>query len=179
MDQIKLLESMFDRKAIVILRLFLNNPDKQYYVREVAKATKQPIATTFRALQKYLGMGIIAQTKIKHLKIYQLQKNDNTSFLQQLFEEKKSILQSFIDQVSTIEGVSELLLHGKEEKEKANIVIIGKSIDDMRVREIVVAIKNEYNFTISHLILSQEQFAQMEAMGLFPGKKTALFERKQ
>jgi hypothetical protein len=179
MDQIKLLESIFDKKSITLLRLFLNNQDKQYYVREVAKATKTPLATTFRILQKYIELKVISQTKIKHLRLYQLMRNENTAFLIQLFEEKKTIMQSFVDQVSTIDGVQSILLHGQEEKDKANIVLIGKSIDELRVREIVVAIKNEYNFSIAHLILDPNQFSQMESMGLFPGKKVILYEKQQ
>lgn len=178
MDSIKLMESLFDRKSIAVMRLFLNNPDKTYYVRETAKATKTPLATTFRILQRLIELKIVQQTKIKHLRLYQLMRNEQTAFLIALFEEKKSILQSFVDTISTIDGVQMIMQHGQEEKDKANIVIIGQSIDEGKIRAAVVSIKNEYGFSIAHLVLDPSQFAQMSSMGLFPGKKVTLFEKQ-
>jgi len=177
MDSIKLLEELFDKKTITLLRLFLNNEDKEYYIRELARTTRTPLATSYRILQKLQDLKIIKSTKIKHLKTYQLLRNEHTKYLTTLFEEKKSILQVFIDKISTVEGIFTVMLHGQEEKDKANVVIIGQSIDETQVRAIVVDIKKSYNFNIAHLVLEQAQFTQMAAMGLFPGKKITLFEK--
>jgi hypothetical protein len=46
MDKKRIVEALFDKKIIKILRLFINNPDKTYYLREISRITKVPPAST-------------------------------------------------------------------------------------------------------------------------------------
>ena len=38
-------------------------------------------------------------------------------------------------------------------------------------------IKEKYNFSITHLVLTETQYEQMAAMNLYPGKKEMLLEK--
>jgi hypothetical protein len=70
-----------------------------------------------------------------------------------------------------------IVLHGKEERSKANILIIGNAIDMERVRAAALHAKETYGFNIIHLALDPGQYNKMSSMGLYPGKKVILYEQ--
>jgi len=177
MESQKILENLFDKKLLNILKLFLKKKDQQFYLKEISKQTKVPLASTHRILNKLLNLEIIERTKIKHLKIYKLKENEKTKFLEAIFEEKKTILDEFVELANNITGIKTIISSGREEKDKANLLIIGESIDNSLIREIIVKIKEKYNFTITHLVLTETQYEQMAAMNLYPGKKEILLEK--
>ena len=177
MENQKLLENLFDRKMLTILKLFLKKKDQQLYLQEIAKQAKVPLASTHRILQKLMELEVIERTKIKHLKIYKLADTEKTKYLDKLFEEKKTVLDEFIDHANMISGIRTIILYGREEKDKANLLIIGESVDNSFIREIIVKIKEKYSFTITHLVLTEPQYQQMAAMNLYPGKKEILLEK--
>jgi Fe2+ or Zn2+ uptake regulation protein len=178
MESQKILESLFDKKILSILKLFLKKKDQQFYLKEVSKQTKVSLASTYRILNKLSELGIIEKTKIKHLKMYTLSENEKTKYLEAIFEEKKTILDEFIEQAKNLSGIKTIISYGREEKDKANLLIIGESVDNSLIREIIVKIKEKYNFTITHLVLTESQYQQMAAMNLYPGKKDILVEKQ-
>jgi hypothetical protein len=178
MESQKILESLFDRKVLVILKLFLKKKDNQFCLKEISKLTKVSLASTHRILIKLTDIGIIEKTRIKHLKMYKLSENEKTKYLEAIFEEKKTILDEFIEQINNISGIKTVISYGREEKDKANLLVIGEGIDNSMIRESIVKIKEKYNFTITHLVLTELQYQQMAAMNLYPGKKDILFEKQ-
>jgi predicted transcriptional regulator len=178
MESQKILDGLFDKKILTILKLFLKKKEQQFYLKEISKQTKVSLASTHRILNKLSELGIIERTKIKHLKIYKLADNEKTKYLDAMFEEKKTVLDEFIDQIKNITGIRTIISYGREEKDKANLLIIGESIDNSLIREILVKIKEKYNFTITHLVLTEIQYQQMAAMNLYSGKKEILMERQ-
>jgi DNA-binding transcriptional regulator YhcF (GntR family) len=174
----EILEQLFDKKIITILRVFLDNPTKQYYLREIAKITKVSPATTMRILHKLKKSEIIDEIRLKKFKAYQLHEGETTQFLEDVVATKRSAVDEFIRQMKLVPGVDVVLLHGQELPEKANLLVIGKKIDVDLVYRSVMNVKERYNFTILHLILEPEQFEQMTHMGLYSGKKTVLYRRQ-
>jgi DNA-binding transcriptional regulator YhcF (GntR family) len=175
----EVVEQLFDKKLLAILRVFLDNPEKQYYLRELAKLTKVPPATTLRALRRLKKCEVVDEIRVKKFKLYQIKAEGETvRFLEEFLATKKSALDEFIRLSRSIVGVEMILLHGKETPEKANLLMLGRGIDAESVHRIVVEIKNRYHYTILQLILEPEQFEQMTQMGLYQGKKTVLFRRQ-
>ncbi len=172
-----ILEEFFDRKELAILKLFLFDETDKFYLREVAKKTRIPVTTTLRTIRKFKEIGIIDETVIKKTKLYSLAQNKNTKRLSELFEERKSILDEFVNSVSALPGVVTILIHGEEEKDKANLIILGIGVDHKAVKEKISDIKEKYNFSIIELVLEPAQFTQMSSMNLFPNKKTILWEK--
>jgi len=177
MESEKLLENLFDKKLIQILRLFLNRKDQQMTLLEVSKYTKVSLASTFRIINKLVEIEILQITKIKHLKIYSLAINEKTKYLDAIIKENKTILEEFIEQINKISGIRIVMLHGKHEKDKANILIIGENVESSLVRQVVVSIKEKYNFNITHLVLDEDQYNQMAAMNLYSGRKEILLQK--
>ena len=172
-----IIEEFFDRKTLSILKLFLFDETDQFYLREVSKKARVPAATTFRILHKLKELGIIREKIIKKTKLYSLNKNKDTKLLAELLEEKKTVIEEFVEAVSRVRGVEMLIRHGTESKDSTNILVIGTNIDEKTVKGKVGEIKDKYDFTIIELILEPAQFNQMSSMDLFPGKKVILWER--
>jgi CO dehydrogenase/acetyl-CoA synthase epsilon subunit len=177
MESQKLMENLFDKKMLAIIKLFLKRKDQEFYLKEISKQTRVPLASTHRILARLLDLGILERTKIKHLKIYRLADNQKTKYLEAVFEEKKTILDEFIEQANLVDGIKTIIFYGREEKDKANLLIIGEGVDNSLIRDIIVKIKEKYNFTITHLVLTESQYQQMAAMNLYPGKKEILLEK--
>jgi hypothetical protein len=171
-----ILESLFDKKVLQILRLFMKNRDKKFYLMEIAKASNVPIATTSRIMHKLIDLKLIDIVAVSKFKLYVLAQNETTSFLEGILKESKKILDYFIDETRKIPGIEAVILHGEESEERANILIIAESVDPNIIRNICGVIKEKYNFTVSTLTLTKEQFVQMTSMGLYSGKKRMLYK---
>jgi DNA-binding transcriptional ArsR family regulator len=177
MDKKQLIEKLFDKKMIKILRLLINNPEKEFYLREISRQTKVPVATTFRIIKLLKEVELIDEKKNKYLKVYRANQK-NISVFSELLEDKSSALREFVDYVSKLSGISQLILHGEEYKDKASIFIIGTNSDHEAINVKAVEIKEKFAFNIIHTFLSQNQYEQMTSMGLFSGKKVNLFSTK-
>jgi len=172
-----ILEEFFDRKELSLLKVFLFDPAEKFYLREAAKKAKVPVATAFRIMARLKAVGVIEESRMKKTKLYSLAINKNTRFLAELFEEKRTIVDEFIDFVSLLDGVIMVVGHGDDQKDKANIIVVGNGVDMKSVKEKVGEIKEKYNFSIIELVLNPEQFYQMSVTGLIPAKKIVLWER--
>ena len=174
----KLLEHLFDKKLLKILRLFLADKDRQFYLREVAKQSKVPIATTSRNVQKLLSLDLITLIKINKFKFYKLNKdNPNIKYLESFLREESRIIDIFIDSVKKVPGVHSVIEHGEIGKDRANLLILGDTVEAAELKAIVADIKEKYKFTISYLTLTLEQFNQMSQIGLYSGDKKVLYQK--
>ena len=175
MENKDILEQLIDQKIIKILRIFFENDKKQFYLREIAKNTGVSAASTFRLLNKLVQLKVIDQIMSAKFKTYLLSDNETTRFLGQLIKREKQILQVFITRVKIIPGMEEVILYGKEDKDKANVLLIGNNIEAGTIKDVCSGIKEEFNYTITPLMLNREQYDQMNKMGLYPDKKRILF----
>jgi hypothetical protein len=175
MDKKKVIETLFDKKVIKILRLFINNPDNDYYLREIARISKVSPTSTFRILSSMKDLDLLLEKKDKHLKTYSLIQENAGMFID-LLGDKKSAIQEFAEFIKTVGGVKSCMLHGKEEKDKASILIVGEGVNQEKIRSQTLLIKEKYDFNIIFLVMDPMQYEQMLQMGLYPGKKTTLYE---
>ena len=177
MDTIEVLNNLFDPKILRIMKLFLADIQKEFYLREIAKVCKVPVATTHRILNKLLQLNIIKQIRIKKFKLYKAAENDTTRFLETFLKEETQIVNIFVKKVSALAEVSSIILHGKEKGDRANLLVIGEGVDSNELKRICAEIKEKYKFTITSLALTREQYDQMTAMGLYSGLKKVLFKK--
>ncbi|MBN1377128.1 hypothetical protein JW949_02205 [Candidatus Woesearchaeota archaeon] len=177
MGKLYLLERLFDNKLISVLRLFLDNPDQEFYLREISRESRVPVATTFRILKKLRELEIIRENHIKKFRIYSLIEDKNSSYLRNIFSEKESVIDYFVKQVSGINEIFFIILYGKEEKDKASILVIGEGVQNEKIKEITDEIKEKHGFILNVLTLTKEQFNQMSSIGLYSGEKKILFRR--
>lgn len=177
MDKKQVLERLFDRKIIKVLRLLINNPNREFYLREIAKLTKVSPATTFRIVKTLKELELIVEKKNKYLKVYSANQI-NLAMFAELLEDKSAALREFVEFASKLSGVSQIILHGEEDKDKASIIIVGEGTSSELIPPKVIEIKEKYAFSIIHMFLSPQQYSQMSSMGLITGKRVALFSRE-
>ena len=171
----EILESLISPSTLRILKLFLNNEDQEYYLREISKLTRIPPATVFRIVAQLVDKRILLVHQIKRFKLYHYNIED-AGFLADLLQDRKSAVAEFIKLIGEFEGVQMVVLLGKEEKDKSNILVIGNDMDIDSIKRNAVFISDKYKFNIILLTLTPEQYNQMSSMGLYPGKKRILFE---
>jgi hypothetical protein len=171
-----ILEEFFDKKELAVLKLFLFDNMDKFYLCEVSKKARVPIATTFRIVNKFKAIGIVDETLIKRTKLYSLSQNKSTKTLSELFEEKKTLLDEFNETVSKLDGVQMIVGHGEDAKDRANVIIIGTNLDMKVIKEKVGEIKEKYNFSILELVVTPQEFNRMVILGQIPEKKTILWE---
>jgi DNA-binding Lrp family transcriptional regulator len=170
----EILQSLFDKKIVAILKLFLRDETKQYYLREISKLTKVSPASTYRILNKLVQIDVLKVTEIKTAKLYTLQTGKTVDFLKSFLE--VDIVQFFVDNASAFSGVEEILLLTKD-KTKANLLILGNGVDTGQVKALCGEIRDKYTFTLNQMCLTREQYEQMSSMGLYPGSKKVMFRR--
>lgn len=174
MDKKKVVEALFDKKIIKLLRLFINNSERPYYLREISRITKVPLASTHRIIQQLKELELIIEHKDKYLKTYSANVK-NLEMFSGLLEDKKSAIKEFSDFISSVEGVNVVILHGEEEKDKASVLVVGEGVDQILIRDKTNELKEKYKFNIIYLIVTQTQYDQMLSMGLYRGRKVVLF----
>lgn len=177
MEPGKILEELFDKKTLAVLRLFSSAPEKQYYLREIAKATRVPIATVFRIVRKLVTMGVVEEIKIKKFKIYQYGKGKESKFVDQLIEVRRGAVEEFVELCRPIEGIQQVILHGKRLKDKAHLLIIGSGISTEPLIAAVAQVKEGLGFSIVYLILEPQQYEQMAHMGLYSDDRQVLLRK--
>ena len=122
MEDVKILEGLFDKKILKVIKFFLVNKDKEFYLQEISNLVDVPIATVFRLIKKLKELKIVEEIKIKKFKIYKCANNKNVEFLESFMKEGKRIIDNFVELVSKLENVEEILLYGKASEDKANIL---------------------------------------------------------
>lgn len=178
MDNLKLLEGLFDSKKLKMMNILMQQPDKQFYLRELSTVSKIPVATTFRMMQKLVALDLVKQVKISKFKLYQWKDNEKTKFIEQMIKEDVKILNAFIEALKGMEGVEMVIQHGQDYPDKANLLIIGDFLDSDALKKIVLDIQSKYNFKITYLPLTEEQYHQMSEMGLYAGQKRVIYDNR-
>ena len=169
------LEALLSPSTLKVLRLFINNDEQTYYLREVATLTRVPPASTFRIMQLLVEIDIIRMQPIKRFKLYSLN-TETRSFLYDILEDRKSAVVEFVNSIKEFDGVDMVVLHGKEDKDRANVLVIGTNLDVDSIKRNGLYISEKFHFNIILLTLTPDQYNQMSSMGLYPGKKKILFE---
>lgn len=176
MQELDFLTQLFDHKLIDILRMFLQLPEKKFYLKEVSDSANVSIASTHRILSKLSKLEVLDEIKISKFKAYQLAKNEKAEFLATFIKQSVKVLEIFVGMIKEIKGVEMVILHGKETETKANVLVIGQDVPLAEIKAAVAELREKYNFTISYLTLAHDQYEQMSAMGLYSGSKKTLYQ---
>ncbi len=84
----ELLQSIISSKMrIKLLRFFIQNSERRYYLREISKMIKGPITPIRRELINLMNVGFLRRYRVANLIYYSV----NADFL--LYEEFKSIVE--------------------------------------------------------------------------------------
>ncbi len=168
----EVLSALLDEKKMAVLRILFQSPE-EVYLSEIASKSNVSVTSTFRILRELAALGIVYKKEWKTSKVYGCLKNEKVDFLRDLLQESFDGLSEFIKAAETIVSIQQIIQHGPKKEGKANVLLIGDSIETAKVEEVCKAIKDK-GFELSYLTLTKGQYEQMVKMGLYSGEKKVL-----
>ncbi len=163
---------------LAILRTLSNDPERQYFLREISKSSRVPLATAFRIMKRLTALDIVAVQKVKSIKLYTYGTSKAAKFVEQLIEIRKGAVEEFVDRCRNIREVRQVILHGRKQKDRANFLIIGENVPSQPLIDAQAAIKESLGFTCIYLVLGPHQYKQMAEMGLYAGDRQVLLQKE-
>jgi predicted nucleotidyltransferase len=146
-----------------ILGLFFANPEKEYYLREIAKILNKEPSYYQRQLNDLVAQGVLRDERKGNMRFFKLNKNYH------LFAELKSIISKTIgiefklkNMVSKLVGLEYAFLFGSIAKNEENrdsdvdLLLIGEIDQDILINEIS-EVEEEIGREISYHIFSRAE----------------------
>jgi len=158
-----MLEQLFGSKTRVrLLHIFLSNPDKQFFVRELTRKLHQPINSIRNELKNLENVGLLISDTQNNKRYYHV----DSSFA--LYPELKNLLlksfllvnKNFVRQLKGIGNISYLTLTGfftGAKNVKTDILIVG-SVSRTKLARLVNKMQNEFAHQIKYTVMSKKEF---------------------
>ena len=160
-----MIDALFGSKTRVkLLSLFLNNPDKSFYVREITRKIDEQINSVRRELSNMLEIGIVNSEEHNNKVYYNIDK-DNMFYepLRQIFllesrsqSGKEDEADNWIKRFSNIGDVKMVIFAGKligdlgRVDDGVDLLVVG-NISDARLKNLVKNIEKEAKITADAL----------------------------
>ena len=158
-----MIEHLFgSRTRIKLLRLFLTNPEKSFYVREITRMVNERINSVRRELANLEKIGLIGATGVRQKKYFKA----NQDCL--LYPELKALVikaqvtveQKFAQDLSDIGSIKYMVFTGKFTSVKdapTDILIVGK-INRTKLKNLVHRFEKEFNKEINFTVMTTQEF---------------------
>jgi predicted nucleotidyltransferase len=154
-----------------LLKLFLTNPERQFYTREIAKLTGEPLNAVRRELGYLEKAGLLKSHREGNLKYFAVVKEFP------FFPELKKIIYSTVglgdylrNKLKDSESIDLALIYGSvarnEETERSDIdlLVVGK-IAEERLHKLVSEIEKEIGREINYTLMTKREFTQRRKRG--------------
>ena len=159
-----MLEQIFgSRTRVKLLKLFLLNPEKQYYVRELTRLLGEQINSIRRELDNLAVIDLV-EHEVKNQKKFFKANADSLYFdeLQALFLKSHLALEKdLVHGIKELDGIRYLLLGGiftENEDARTDILCVGK-IDQKQFRMLVKRFRKEFPRDLNYTLMSEEEFS--------------------
>jgi predicted transcriptional regulator len=172
-----MLEKLFGSKTrVLVLRLFLNNPDKFFYVRELARSLETHLNAVRRELENLEDIGILISTDKPpeatdddgkstdggNKKYYRL--NRAFSFvedLRALFIKAHMVMENTLaEKVAKLGDIDLFLLSGVFvglDDAEADILIVG-SLPKQKVQKLIAKFEKEMSRSLNYALMTRSEF---------------------
>ncbi len=191
-----MLEKLFGSKTrVLLLRLFLNNSDKHYYVRELARNLELHLNAVRRELDNLEEIGILTSTdqadeeseESGNKKYYRLNKSFSfVNDLQSLFIKAHMLVENTLaDKVAKLGEIDLFILTGifvGQEEAPCDILIVG-SIPKVKVQKLVSKFEKEMSRPLNYAVMTPADFnyrrsvADKFLLDVLDGKNMILLNR--
>ena len=158
-----MLERIFgSRTRVKLLKIFLSNPEKDYFVRELTRKIKERINSVRRELENLERIGLVECQQSGQKKFYRVK----TDFI--LFSELRALIlksqltveRDFAKNIKQIGQISYLVLTGiftDVPEAKTDILIVGKA-NRLKLKRLVNKFRQELDKKIRYTIMSKKEF---------------------
>jgi len=158
-----MLEQLFgSRTRVKLLRLFLANPDKIYYVREITRKVEERINSVRRELKNLEEMGLIFFEYKNQKKYYRV----NDSFI--LYPELKSLIlkaqvimeKRIVSDLESLGNIQYMILTGffvGIKDHLTDLLIVGK-VNKRKIQRMIKKFEKTFNNEINYTIMTTKEF---------------------
>lgn len=192
-----MIEQLFGSKTRVkLLQLFMNNPNRAFYVREITRKVDEQINSVRRELANLLRIGIIKSISKDNRLYYEVsQKYLHYKALRSIFTNKKSISSSSVKlpetgvagKIASLGAVELAILTGsftRDTKAGVDLLIVG-DVNHNKVTKLVEEMEQEEGHEINFAVITPEDFQyRLDVKDRFisnvlAAKKTVLIDTKK
>lgn len=161
----ELLAQLFDRKTINLLKTLLTKKDN-FYLRDISRESGVSLATTFRIVQRLMGLGLVAKESKDKFIFYNLLRDTNVfNELSSLIVGATDPLQILKAELDTKFGQNSYALHTTRGKDK-KLFLVSEKLNQKEIEQLIQQNQQLQNQKLSYLVLQPQQFDQMMQLGL-------------
>jgi len=130
-------EIMGSKTRQIIFKAFFNNPDEEFYTRQLASTYKISVGTLHRELKKLVSVGMLNFRNVGNIKLFSLNKKSPIyEELKNIYYKTEGVIKYVRDAVVRISGIRIAFVYGSfakgDERKDSDIdlFLIGDDIDD-------------------------------------------------
>ena len=165
-----MIDSLFGSKTRVkLLHLFLNNPEKSFYVREITRMIDEQINSVRRELANMVSVGIVQQDAIDNKLYYSV--NEDYSYIKPLaaiFSDKNTeggmgaaSSVSWKDSLGRMRGLRLAIISGKlvvGSSSAVDLLLVGDGMSAVTIKNLVKKIEKDRKIEINYAVISYDDF---------------------
>ena len=165
-----MIDSLFGSKTRVkLLHLFLNNPEKSFYVREITRMIDEQINSVRRELANMVSVGIVQQDAIDNKLYYSV--NEDYPYIKPLaaiFSDKNTedgmgaaSSVSWKDSLGRMRGLRLAIISGKlvvGSSSAVDLLLVGDDMSAVTIKNLVKKIEKDRKTEISYAVISYDDF---------------------
>ena len=165
-----MIDSLFGSKTRVkLLHLFLNNPEKSFYVREITRMIDEQINSVRRELANMVSVGIVQQDAIDNKLYYSV--NEYYPYIKPLaaiFSDKNTeggmgaaSSVSWKDSLGRMRGLRLAIISGKlvvGSSSAVDLLLVGDDMSAVTIKNLVKKIEKDRKIEINYAVMSYDDF---------------------
>ena len=165
-----MIDSLFGSKTRVkLLHLFLNNPEKSFYVREITRMIDEQINSVRRELANMVSVGIVQQDAIDNKLYYSV--NEDYPYIKPLaaiFSDKNTeggmgvaSSVSWKDSLGRMRGLRLAIISGKlvvGSRSSVDLLLVGDDMSAITIKNLVKKIEKDRKIEINYAVISYDDF---------------------
>ncbi len=166
-----MVDQLFGSKTRVkLLQLFLSNPNRSFYVREITRKVDEQINSVRRELANMLSVGIITSDSSNNKLYYEVsQKYEHYEALKSIFGSKSAVTAKVSPDGESNDMVAQLRLLGavelaflsgvftRDDLSPVDILIVG-DVNRTRLRKFVTSVEKEEGRDLRYSIMDGDEF---------------------
>ena len=165
-----MIDSLFGSKTRVkLLHLFLNNPEKSFYVREITRMIDEQINSVRRELANMVSVGIVQQDAIDNKLYYSV--NEDYPYIKPLaaiFSDKNTeggmgaaSSVSWKDSLGRMRCLRLAIISGKlvvGSSSAVDLLLVGDDMSAVTIKNLVKKIEKDRKIEINYAVISYDDF---------------------
>ena len=163
-----MIDALFgSRTRVKLLGLFMNNPGRSFYVREITRNIDEQINSVRRELANLVRIGIITDKSVDNRLYYQV----DPSFryyhaLREMFADDDEVvsgakvsINDWATKFRSVTGVDVVVLAGTMvygSDSKIDLMIAGKGLNEQRIKTLIKSLEREAGSSLNYTILTTD-----------------------